>query len=102
MKYLKPTAGPQSEDWPSQPRIQQDQAVCRAHVYPMPGPFLNPVALSNIERYPMICGWSGTAPHALSVRSSSGTLVTMQPPMKLAQSMLARLQPAGTKARDAR
>lgn len=76
--------------------------ACRARVYPMPGPFLNPVAFSNIESYPMTCGWSGTAPRSLLLRSSSGTLVTMQPPMKSAQSILARLLPAGTRARAAR
>jgi hypothetical protein len=68
----------------------------------MRGRFLNPVALSNIETYPMTCGWSGTTPRPLSLRSSSGTLVTMQPTMKLAQSTLAQLQLAGTRERAAR
>lgn len=79
-----------------------DRAVGRARVYPNSGHFLNPVALSNIETYPMACGRSGTAPRFLFLRSSSGTLVIMQPPMKTAQSMFARLQPAGTKARTSR
>jgi hypothetical protein len=66
----------------------------------MPERFLNPVALRNIETYPMTYGRSGTAP--LFLRSSSGTPVTMQPSMKIAQSMLARMQPAGTLAQAAR
>ncbi|WP_131799953.1 hypothetical protein [Paraburkholderia ginsengiterrae] len=84
---------------PNPPRNRLDRTIGRARVYPMPGRFLNPVALSNIETYPMACGWSGAAPRFLLLRSSSGTLVTMQAPMKIAQSMLARLKPAGTRAR---
>jgi hypothetical protein len=83
-------------------QIQSQRTICRASVYPMPGPFLNPVALSNIETYPMTCGRSGQAwHHACSLRSISGTLVTMQPSMKSAQSQLVCLQPAGTQVRAA-
>jgi hypothetical protein len=80
--------------------ILPNRLICCARVYPMPGRFLNPVAFSNIETYPMTYGRSGTAP--LFLRSSSGTPVTMQPSMKLAQSLLARSQPAGTLARAGR
>jgi len=101
MKYSKTTARLRPQGWPSRLRIQLAGTVCRARVYPMRGLFLNPVALSNIETYSMICGWSDTTPRFLPLRSSSGTLVTMQPPMKLAQSMLAQLQLAGTRERAA-
>lgn len=102
MKYSNTTAQRRPQDWPHGVPKSPHRAACRALVYPMPGPFLNPVALSNIETYPMTCGWSGTAPRLSLLRSSSGTLVTMQPLMKSAQSTLARLQPAGTHARAAR
>ncbi|CAE6767283.1 hypothetical protein R69658_03455 [Paraburkholderia aspalathi] len=102
MKYSKTSARPQPHGWLRRLRIQPDGTACRARVYPMRGLFLNPVALSNIETYPMTCGWSGTTPRSLPLRSSPGTLVTMQPPMKLAQSMLAQLQLAGTRERAAR
>ena len=69
----------------------------RARVYPQHRLFLNPVAFSNIEMYPVTCGRSRTTPRSLLLRSSSGTLGTMQPPMKLAQSMLAQLQMAGAR-----
>ncbi|MGF6901182.1 hypothetical protein P3T22_002448 [Paraburkholderia sp. GAS348] len=102
MKYSNTNARLRPQGWPRRLRIHPDGTVGRARVYPMPGPFLNPVALSNIETYPTTCGRSGTTPRPLPLRSSSGTLVTMQPPMKLAQSMLAQLQLAGTRARAAR
>jgi hypothetical protein len=68
----------------------------------MPALFLNPVALSKIETYLMTYGRSRTAPRLLFLRSSSGTLVTMQSSMKLVQSMLVRLQAAGALARAVR
>ncbi|CAE6700686.1 hypothetical protein R69888_00726 [Paraburkholderia haematera] len=102
MKYSKTTARLRPHGWPRRLRIQPAGTVCGARVYPMRGPFLNPVALSNIETYPMTCGWSGTTPRSVLLRSSPGTLVTMQPLMKLAQSMLAQLQLAGTRERAAR
>ena len=102
MKYSKTSARPQPHGWLRRLRIQPDGTPCRARVYPMRGLFLNPVALSNIETYPMTYGRSGTAPRFLLLRSSSGIPVTMQPPMKLAQSMLAQLQLAGTRERAAR
>jgi hypothetical protein len=102
MKYSNTTATPRLQDGPRRLPDSPHGAACRARVYPMPGPFLNPVALSNIETYPMTRGWSGTAPRSFLLRSSPGTLVTMQPPMNLAQSILARLLPAGTQARAAR
>jgi hypothetical protein len=87
---------------PRRPQNQQQRAICRASVYPMHGLFLNPVALSNIETYPMTLGRSGQAwHHACSSRSISGTLVTMQPSMKSAQSQFVRLQPVGTQVRTA-
>ncbi len=102
MKYSNMTAKRRPQGRPHRMPNSPRRASCRALVYPMPGLFLNPVALSNIKTYPMTCGWSGTAPRLFLLRSSSGTLVTMQPPMKSAQSTLARLQPAGTQARAAR
>ncbi|MGF6371539.1 hypothetical protein OKW38_002941 [Paraburkholderia sp. MM5496-R1] len=68
----------------------------------MPGSFLNPVAFSNIEPYPMTCGRSGAAPRPLILRSSFGILVTMQPSIYFAQSMPMRLQAARTQPRPAR
>lgn len=102
MRYSKTTARLKPQGWPRRLRIQAARTACRARVYPMHGRFLNPVALSNIETYPMTSGWSGTTPRSLPLRRSSGTLVTMQPPMKLAQSTLAQLQLAGTRERATR
>ena len=102
MKYPTMTAMRRPQERLHRMPNSSQRATCRALVYPMPGLFLNPVALSNIKTYPMTCGWSGTAPRLFLLRSSSGTLVTMQPLMKSAQSTLARLQPAGTQARAAR
>ena len=72
-----------------------------ARVYPMPGPFLNPVALSNIERYPRQCERSGAEPRPFFLRNRSGNLVNMQPSMKTAQSLPARSQSAANWARAA-
>jgi hypothetical protein len=102
-EIVQTIAQPQRQGGPRLLHDQPNRPACRSSVYPMPGRFLNPVALSNIETYPADL-WSvrsGTPPRLL-LRSSSGTLVTMQPSMKSAQSMLACSQPDGTQARAAR
>ena len=54
----------------------------KASVYPQHGPFLNPLAFSNIERYSTPHGWSGNTPRSLLPRSSPGTSLTMQPTLE--------------------
>jgi hypothetical protein len=98
MKYPKPVATLQRQGWPRRLQNRLSRHTCPTRVYPKPGRFLNPVALSNIETYPMTCGWTGSPPRSFLLRSRPGTLVTMQPFMKSAQSKLARLQPAGPQA----
>ena len=73
-----------------------------ASVYPQHGPFLNPLAFSNIERYSIPHGWSGNTPRSLLLRSSPGTSLTMQPISKPAQSMYTKPLRSGTRARSSR
>ena len=74
----------------------------QARVYPQHGLFLNRVAFSNIERYSMTHGWSGTTPRSFLLRSSLGTPLTMQPLSKPAQSMYTKPLRHGTRARSSR
>lgn len=70
-------------------RTSLNRAMCvpvRARVYPEQGHFLNLLAFSNIERWPMAHGWPRTPPRSFLLRSSPGTSLTMQPIPNLAQS----------------
>ena len=71
-------------------------------VYPQHGPFLNPLAFSNIETYSTPYGRSGNTPRSFLLRSSPGTSLTMQPISKPAQSMYAKPLRNGTRARSSR
>ena len=74
-----------------------------ASVYPRQGPFLNPVALSNIESSHMPAhGRSGMTPRSFLLRSSPGTSLTMQPISKPAQSIHTKPLQNGTRARSTR
>jgi hypothetical protein len=86
------------EHMPCPPRNGATATVRESRVYPDSGHFLKFVALSNIEMYPTTCGWTGFMRRFIPLRSRPGILVTMQSPMKSAQSMLAQLQPAGNQA----
>jgi hypothetical protein len=74
----------------------------KGRVYPQHGPFLNPLAFSNIETYPTPHGWSGSTPRSFLLRSSVGTSLTMQPISKPAQSMYTKPLRNGTRARSSR
>jgi hypothetical protein len=74
----------------------------RESVYPQHGPFLNPLAFSNIERYSLTHGRSGKTPRSFLLRSSLGTSLTMQPISKPAQSMYMKPLRSGTRARSTR
>lgn len=98
-KILAPPAPDRS------PRISCRLAVRvpgKASVYPMQGPFLNPLALSNIETYLPAPRRSGLTPRSFLLRSSLGTSLTMQPISKPAQSMYTKPLQNGTRARSTR
>ena len=67
-------------------------------VYPQHGPFLNPLAFSNIETNRMTQGRSGPTPRSFLLRSSLGTSLTMQPISKPAQSIDTKPLRNGTRA----
>ncbi|SDH81481.1 hypothetical protein SAMN05216466_113185 [Paraburkholderia phenazinium] len=79
-----------------------DRMPDKASVYPQHGPFLNPLAFSNIERYRLTHRWSGKTPRSFLLRSSPGTSLTMQPISKPAQSMYTKSLWSGTRARSTR
>jgi hypothetical protein len=74
----------------------------RDSVYPQHGPFLNPLAFSNIERYSLTHGRSGKIPRSFLLRSSLGTSLIMQPISKPAQSMYMKPLRSSTRARSTR